>query len=1045
MSGNDDMWTEEQLAALFAAASGAEPPADEEFLQRLREKSATAFAESPCVIDSAPAEIIRPAFPTHPLTNWRWIMRSPISRVTAAAIFVFAIAGVALWFHVSGTTPAFADFLQPILDAKTVRYKMTMETTGTPAGLAEMTGLSAERQKERINPHRFEVMQLGPDRTRLESEMPDKSKRVEILDGRQRKQLVLAPAVKVATLFDLSNGPNDKTRKKDDRGSASPRSDPGEPGPVSLFRALLLDTVHKPNTQRESLGEKEIDGRQVVGFRLSGHGNVVSVWGDPKTRLPVRIEVTMALVPSYKAIASDFEFNVPVDESLFSVDPPAGYKVSVRQSQPSDDSSDDSPEGEKDLIEMFRYYGQWSGGRFPDLLDMLWIDEVVSGAWRIDADLHHDKPQAQRDREENEAHRKVQRGMMFTVLLPKDSDRHYAGRGVSIGAAGTPVFWYRPKDAKKYRVIYADLSVQEADTPPRVHVVPVAQLENDLIEMFRRHSELGGGYFPDALDIQSVSRIVVRERQRQNSYGEPPQKPGAKEEQETAESLAKLQRGSIFVGLLPKQSDWHYAGKNVPLDMADRPIFWYRPEDSDKYRVVYADLSVHEADTPPPMPAALPEPGWPKGNCTIAGKVVAEATGKPVPKARVFLFYQPTGHGMFVDTDADGAFSFKNICTGPYSLQVINMPGYQDVQYDPEHKEHGWLQFSLKEGEQRGDIVLKAKEACRISGKVVDENGKVPEDAKQLLVTAWFKADGDERYASKYGEFDRSDCSYVIDGLSNKPAYVMVENQRAAKEGHAWPPIYYPGTFSRSEAKLITFDSGRSVENVNITRRKEGGLAIAGTVRDEVGKPVPEAFVVVYPCDMCGGLATDYTDAQGHYQIQGLGEGEFVVNVDAVHRGLVQTRTPIRLDSTTKKTELNFTLHRGVTISGKLVDENGRDWDITRHGFTVGSAVVGAGSGNKGFALTNVDFRNKYRPKSSDGMARGWLHFGSGDYSDGELIFPTKSTFIVQGMMPGHTTFRFEPQKVAKILHAGQNILDSGIDTEPGQEINDVTIVIGKQ
>ena len=94
--------------------------------------------------------------------------------------------------------------------------------------------------------------------------------------------------------------------------------------------------------------------------------------------------------------------------------------------------------------------------------------------------------------------------------------------------------------------------------------------------------------------------------------------------------------------------------------------------------------------------------------------------------------------------------------------------------------------------------------------------------------------------------------------------------------------------------------------------------------------------------------------------------------------------------------------------------------------------------------MTNVDFRNKYRPKNSDGMARGWLHFGSGDYSDGELIFPTKSTFIVQGMMPGHTTFHFDPQKVAKVLHAGQNILESGIDTEPGQEIKNVTIVIGK-
>ena len=40
--------------------------------------------------------------------------------------------------------------------------------------------------------------------------------------------------------------------------------------------------------------------------------------------------------------------------------------------------------------------------------------------------------------------------------------------------------------------------------------------------------------------------------------------------------------------------------------MADRPIFWYRPEDGKTYRVVYADLSVRDANAPPPMPAALP-------------------------------------------------------------------------------------------------------------------------------------------------------------------------------------------------------------------------------------------------------------------------------------------------------------------------------------------------------------------------------------------------------------------------------------------------------
>jgi hypothetical protein len=60
----------------------------------------------------------------------------------------------------------------------------------------------------------------------------------------------------------------------------------------------------------------------------------------------------------------------------------------------------------------------------------------------------------------------LQRGLLFVFTLPTDADAHYAGKGVSLGAADRPIFWYRPKDAKKYRVIYADLSVRDADAAP---------------------------------------------------------------------------------------------------------------------------------------------------------------------------------------------------------------------------------------------------------------------------------------------------------------------------------------------------------------------------------------------------------------------------------------------------------------------------------------------------------------------------------------------------------------------------------------------------
>ena len=63
---------------------------------------------------------------------------------------------------------------------------------------------------------------------------------------------------------------------------------------------------------------------------------------------------------------------------------------------------------------------------------------------------------------------KLGRGFTFALQLPPEANAHYAGKGVSMGAADTPIFWYRPKDAMTYRVIYADLSVREAEAPPDV-------------------------------------------------------------------------------------------------------------------------------------------------------------------------------------------------------------------------------------------------------------------------------------------------------------------------------------------------------------------------------------------------------------------------------------------------------------------------------------------------------------------------------------------------------------------------------------------------
>ena len=432
-------------------------------------------------------------------------MRSPVSRVAAAVVFVLAIAGVVLWFHGGGATYAFADFLAPVLEAKTAKFKITTEMKGEPASTGEVMVLDATRQRQEF-----------------EMAMPDKSKSktIMIFDWGRGKGLVLEPKTKKAVVYTLANVSKERLAQEDAFG---------------WFRSVLLDSRDKPDVKREPLGEKKIDGRRVVGFRVNTRGITLSLWGDPTTGRPVRAEMSMAMHANVKSTLSDFTFNVDMDESLFSTVPPPGYTV---QNMDIDISQ---PE-EKDLIKTFRTYSEVSGGAFPDSLDMQPMMEAVgkmlgmkigkklamqtlrekltSGKrklsekqirkveelmdkfleWQLNPEKRPSEKEMNELEEmkklaggkgklsEEEIHKKaqdaarkcaeatmqefvkvqipLQRGLMFVFALPPAADARYAGKGVSFGAADKPIFWYRPKDAKKYRVIYADLSVRDADTPP---------------------------------------------------------------------------------------------------------------------------------------------------------------------------------------------------------------------------------------------------------------------------------------------------------------------------------------------------------------------------------------------------------------------------------------------------------------------------------------------------------------------------------------------------------------------------------------------------
>jgi hypothetical protein len=249
-----------------------------------------------------------------------------------------------------------------------------------------------------------------------------------------------------------------------------------------------LSYVITSDTHAQCLGKMEIDGRQATGFRIIDNGESRDFWFDAKTKRlvmirepgldqydpdkdPIRFnppELSHSEERIMGCVYKDFVYDLKLDESLFSLDPPQGYTVKTYYR---------AEITEKDLLEWLGVFAEYYGRKFPD--DVMQYLPRAEDLNRISKKQAKDRTPTERkilDRHRSNSdivypypiHRFVQH-------TAKDTWR-YLGKGVKLGDKDAVVCWYRLKDAKDpktYRVVYGDLSVKdvrEEDLP-----LPVGQ------------------------------------------------------------------------------------------------------------------------------------------------------------------------------------------------------------------------------------------------------------------------------------------------------------------------------------------------------------------------------------------------------------------------------------------------------------------------------------------------------------------------------------------------------------------------------------------
>ena len=330
---------------------------------------------------------------------WVKIMKNRVIKLTVAAVII--IAAIIL-LNPFGGSVTWAQVIEPILNARTIICDMIIGD-------------------DENNPSMHLII-VGSRMRRTMSNQPDMT---HVIDVDSSKVLVLFEQGKTASYVDIG-------------GQLGKR--------YQNYVEFLREVITNLKDNYRELGEQVIDGQKTIVFEASGPNESVKIWASPITAIPVRIELTLGQM---FLILKNFEFDVPIDESLMSMEIPAGYTY-------KESEIDFSNINEQDFIESLRVWAEvMYDGTLPENIG----SENAMKALPV---LREKLDQANlSDEQATEMGLSFVKGTLFHQTLESQGNWRYVGRGVKLGDANTAVFWYQPEGSQTYRVIYGDLSVQD--------------------------------------------------------------------------------------------------------------------------------------------------------------------------------------------------------------------------------------------------------------------------------------------------------------------------------------------------------------------------------------------------------------------------------------------------------------------------------------------------------------------------------------------------------------------------------------------------------
>jgi hypothetical protein len=303
------------------------------------------------------------------------------------------------------------------------------------------------------------------------------------------------------------------------------------------------------------------------------------------------------------------------------------------------------------------------------------------------------------------------------------------------------------------------------------------------------------------------------------------------------------------------------------------------------------------------------------GNTTILKSEDSDSVDS-LPKVKITAKNE-AGKTFTTETDSAGNYRIIGLPAGTYKIQAT---------YKSNFTKEAQIQIKPKSGEQCAEENFYFGEGGRITGKVVDGDGK-PIARLRVIAMRLVFSEGKETEWTSYDGYTDENGKYEIEGLPNGKYYLGFNFFEPIEKDFPFPPTFYPQVNTKQEAARISVTDELSLDGYDfVVNSKLPPRLVTGIVTLLDGKPAKGAKVEIKEERTTWRMDMADVDEEGNFSLTGFdGQSYYLYVYDSsADWGMNREAKKIYIPKTGEVEKMAVVLPIFGKIEGTITDENGQ-------------------------------------------------------------------------------------------------------------------------